>query len=97
MIKFLKKLWEKMNEPQNERVLIILLPCIAILTAGCILAPRLFYYAGEAIRENAPIITPAPQSSDIPNAVTSISTIFVPDVVNIEAASPTPCPPLRRR
>lgn len=92
MIKFLKKLWEKMNEPQNERVLIILLPCIAILTAGCILAPRLFYYAGEAIRENASIITPAPQSSDISKTATPIPTTFVPDVVNIEAASPTPFP-----
>ncbi len=33
-----------MNEPQLERSLIIILPCLAVLTAGCILAPRLFYY-----------------------------------------------------
>jgi len=40
-----------MNEPQNEKVLIILLPCIAILTAGCILAPRLFYFAGQTVHD----------------------------------------------
>ena len=30
-----------MNEPRNERVLIILLPCLSISIAGLILLPRL--------------------------------------------------------
>ena len=80
-----------MNEPQNERVLIILLPCIAILTAGCILAPRLFFFAGEAIREKAVTSTPAPQIT----VETVVSPTTAPTASPYIAVSqePNPTPP----
>ena len=81
MIKLFKKIWNKMNEPHNERVLMILLPCLAILVSGCILAPRLLYFAREAIipdaassdvevqtvQEIAVTATPQPQTSQTPS------------------------------
>ena len=36
-----------MNEPRNERVLIILLPCLSIIVAGLILLPRLRSYSAQ--------------------------------------------------
>lgn len=44
---FFRRLWEKMNEPRNERVLIILLPCLSIIVAGLILLPRLRSYSAQ--------------------------------------------------
>ena len=92
MIRFLKKLWDKMNEPQNERVLIILLPCLAILTAGCILAPRIFYFAGEAVRQSEFSPTPAPQAQIVPGEVLQIPATITPVPIETETPSPTPIP-----
>ena len=36
-----------MNEPRNEHVLIILLPCLSVIIAGLILLPRLRYYSAQ--------------------------------------------------
>ncbi len=81
MIRLLKKIWNKMNEPQNERVLIILLPCLAILTAGCILAPRLFYFARVAV---------VPYESPLP--ITEQTAMPVPTQSPMESYSPAPLP-----
>ena len=74
-----------MNEPHIEKVLIVLFPCMAILTAGFILAPRLLYFASDSvppspqpqveIREiqvETPTFTPAPT--------------FVPDILPTDYA-----------
>ena len=42
-----RRLWEKMNEPKTERVLIVLLPCLSVIIAGLILLPRLRYYSAQ--------------------------------------------------
>lgn len=86
MIKLFKKLWDKMNEPKNERVLIILLPCIAILASGCILAPRLLYFAREAVipEETAP----AQHVQDMP-AAASVTASAVPTAPPSPTAVPS--------
>lgn len=96
MLKLLRKIWDKMNEPQNEKVLIVLLPCLAILTAGCILAPRLFYLAGQAViqdKADVPqsteiIESAAPQSAGISTA--SGNTQFVPTSAPTQTSVPSP-------
>jgi len=92
MIKLLKKLWEKMNEPQNERVLIVLLPCIAILTAGCILAPRLLYFAGEAMRPSEDVSSVPPQAAVVSTADPSTSPIIPQNYEVSETVPPTLSP-----
>ena len=84
MIKLLKKIWNKMNEPQNERVLIILIPCLAILSAGCILAPRFLYFAREAViyEEDA-----LPITAEATPAVSAL-----PELAPTPAYSSTPLP-----
>ena len=47
MRNFFRRLWEKMNEPRNERVLVILLPCLSVIVAVLILLPRLRYYSAQ--------------------------------------------------
>lgn len=93
MIKLLKKIWDKMNEPQNEQVLIVLLPCIAILTAGFILAPRLFYFISDPlIKENLP-----PSPSPLPTAdlveIQVITPTITPEPVIVFEEFPTPSEP----
>lgn len=87
MLKLIKKLWNKMNEPQNERVLIILLPCLAILVSGCILAPRLFYYAGQAVIPEADITQEISTSQNVSSPVPSFSPTPSPAVH--ESPAPT--------
>ena len=55
MRNFFRLLWEKMNEPRNECVLIILLPCLSVIIAGLILLPRLRYYSAQRT-ESAPAV-----------------------------------------
>ena len=85
-----------MNEPQNERVLIILLPCIAILTAGCILAPRFLYFAHEAViyeEDTLPITTEAlPKESSLPITAAPSATSNTPLPSPTETAAPTETP-----
>ena len=79
-----------MNEPQNEKVLIILLPFIAIVTAGLILAPRLFYFAAESKAPPAPAFTPAPLSTMEPGEILVITPTFTPEPSSTPSVPPTP-------
>ena len=77
-----------MNEPQNEKVLIIVLPCIAILVATLILAPRLFYFAEEAASEKKAFSANSPQFTDEPIEIQVITPTFTPT----PSISPSPVP-----
>ena len=79
-----------MNEPQNEKVLIVLLPCIAIVAAGLILAPRLFYFAAESKALSAPIPTHAPLSTVEPVEILVITPTFTPEPTFAPTPPPTP-------
>lgn len=92
MIKLIRKIWNKMNEPQNERVLIILLPCIAILAAGCILAPRLFYFAGTAMSAKEADATAPPQVEASPAVPANTAPTFLPAALENALPTPTPVP-----
>ena len=65
MRNFFRLLWEKMNEPRNECVLIILLPCLSVIIAGLILLPRLRYYSAQRT-ESAPAVAVAASAVDAP-------------------------------
>jgi len=79
-----------MNEPQNERVLIILLPCIAIVTAGLILAPRLFYFAAEPKASSETFVTQSPLPAAEPVEIQVITPTFTPEPTQSSSPSPTP-------
>ena len=92
-----------MNEPQNEKILIILLPCIAILTASCILAPRLFYLAGQSVSDNMsesaqPAHEALPVSTDVPtvNVDLQVSLPASPIESVVPSVFPTPSPTGRK-
>lgn len=43
MKQFFSRLWEQMNVPKNERLLIILIPCLTLLAILSIIAPTVIY------------------------------------------------------
>lgn len=78
-----------MNEPQNEKVLIVLLPCLAILCAAVILAPRIFFFASAP----APVKeAPTPQALESPAEIQVYTPTFTPTPVIVSTPSPTPEP-----
>lgn len=58
MKKLLEKLDNRIHEPKTERVLLVLLPCIAVLISAAILAPRLTFAINYYIRQH-PISAPS--------------------------------------
>ena len=60
---FLKKLWIRMNEPEVERVLIVLVPCLTVLIVALILTPTLLSFRSDdpvdAISVSEPPVVPS--------------------------------------
>ena len=94
MKRLLKQIWDKMNEPRNERVLIVLLPCLALLIAGLILMPRLIYFAKETVVQEAEEfnIPPPPTSNtdDLTLIPSTANEIFVDTPTGIPTETPEP-------
>ena len=92
MRNFFRLLWEKMNEPRNECVLIILLPCLSVIIAGLILLPRLRYYSAQRT-ESAPAV--AASAFDAPadqEAAVLPSSEVQPTPLPVQTPQPTPEP-----
>ena len=91
---FFRRLWEKMNEPKNERVLIILLPCLSIVIAALILLPRLCYYSAQRA-EQTPTEAVAASAFDAPadqEAAVLPSSEVQPTPSPVQTPQPTPEP-----
>ena len=94
MRNFFRLLWEKMNEPRNECVLIILLPCLSVIIAGLILIPRLRYYSAQHA-EPAPTEAVAASAFDAPadqDAAVLPSSEVQPAPLPVQTPQPTPEP-----
>ena len=72
MKRLLKQIWDKMNEPRNERVLIVLLPCLALLAAALILTPRLVYFAKDSLAKEVEELNIPPLPTNTPEVLTLI-------------------------
>ena len=91
---FFRRLWEKMNEPKTERVLIILLPCLSVIIAGLLLLPRLRYYSVQRA-EPAPTVSAAASILDAPadqEAAVLPSSEAQPTPLPVQTPQPTPEP-----
>ena len=78
-MKFLKKLWELINNPKYERLIIVAAPCLSVLIAALILAPGIKaasdhvrasraetpppVFAPAATEAPAVVVTPVPQAT----------------------------------
>ena len=94
MRNFFSRLWEKMNEPKTEHVLIILLPCLSVIIAVLILLPRLRYYSAQH-SEPTPTEVVAASVFDAPadqDAAVLPSSEVQPTPLPVHTPQPTPEP-----
>ena len=98
MIRFFRRLWDRMNEPETERKLIVLLPCLSIAIAFLILAPRLLSMAKQALSlpdfgHSGVMSTPQPLYTDLPPTDPSASPVPVSsEPSSLPAPEPTGAP-----
>lgn len=62
MKNFFKKLWAAMTDERNEKAILILLPCIAVLVCVLILAPQIMALARGNSNRRADVVIPTPSS-----------------------------------
>ena len=99
MKNFFKKLWVILNDERNEKALVILLPCVALLVCALILAPQVAALARRnadmnakdtVIETPAPTVQPAAASQDASPAVQSPLPSARPSQTPAPTASPGP-------
>lgn len=99
MKNFFKKLWAILNDERNEKALVILLPCVALLVCALILAPQVAALARRnadlsakdtVIETPAPTVQPAAASQDASPAVQTPLPSAGPSQTPAPTASPRP-------